>query len=69
MVSPGSAEAEHANMMRCIANTVIVGVGAALSVAFAILLTHDWWRTAGILEWILGNLGAVWLFTFVGILR
>jgi len=40
-----------------------------MSIAFVTLMENSWWRTAGIIEWIVGFLGAFWIFTFVGILR
>lgn len=53
----------------CIANTLIVICGAGISVAFSMMLRQGLWRIAGILEWIVGALGALWISTFVGILR
>jgi len=53
----------------CIANTLIVFTGAGASVAFSIMLRREEWQTAGALEWVLGFLGVLWIFTFVGILR
>lgn len=57
------------NDNRCIANTLLVLSGAGISVAFSVMLRREEWQIAGILEWIVGGLGALWIFTFVGVLR
>lgn len=50
----------------CIITTVIVWVEVCLGATFMVLLYNEWYRVAGILEWIISYLGVFWLFTFVG---
>lgn len=73
MVYPYSLSAYGEEVMltrnRCIANTLIMFAGAGVSVAFAVMLRLEKRLIAGILEWIVGGLGAAWIFTFVGVLR
>jgi len=50
----------------CIVTTVIVWVEVCLGGAFMWLLWHEWYRVAGILEWIVSYLGVFWLASFIG---
>ena len=50
----------------CIVTTVIVWVELCLGAAFMVLLNIEYYRFAGVLEWIISYLGVAWLFTFVG---
>jgi len=50
----------------CIVNAAVVSVEICLGAAFMVFLSNEWWRVAGILEWIVSFLGVPWLSTFVG---
>lgn len=54
---------------RCIANAAIVLAASGVSVTFWVMLRRENWQLAGTLEWIAAFLGAMWIFTFMGILR
>ncbi|KAE9965437.1 hypothetical protein BLS_007658 [Venturia inaequalis] len=53
----------------CIANSAIVLAASGVSVTFWVMLRRENWQLAGTLEWIAAFLGAMWIFTFMGILR
>ncbi|PVH94232.1 hypothetical protein DM02DRAFT_475062, partial [Periconia macrospinosa] len=48
----------------CLISTAIVAVDFVLGVAFYTLLQLSFWRTSGILEWVMAFTGAFYLWTF-----
>jgi len=52
----------------CIVSTGIVFAEVGLGAAFIVLLNKEWWRVAGILEWIVCFVGVFWLATFMGLI-
>ncbi|KAF1963239.1 hypothetical protein CC80DRAFT_294 [Byssothecium circinans] len=50
----------------CVTGTVIVFVDFALGVGFYTLLQLLYWRTAGVLEWVMAFTGAFYLFSLAG---
>lgn len=53
----------------CIFSTITVAIEVALGTTLLVLMYASYWRTAGILEWIITILGAFWIWTFMGLLR
>ncbi|KAF2639979.1 hypothetical protein P280DRAFT_24384 [Massarina eburnea CBS 473.64] len=51
----------------CVAGTVIVFVDFALGLAFYTLMQLSFWRSSGILEWVMAFTGALYLFALAGI--
>lgn len=50
-------------------NNVLVLCVTGVGIAFLVLLYTDYYRRAGIMEWIITYLGAFWLATFAGYIR
>lgn len=59
----------RANLSRCIVNNVLVILVTGVGIAFLVLLYTDYYRSAGLMEWIITYLGSFWLCTFAGYIR
>jgi hypothetical protein len=50
-------------------NNILVVCIAGVGIAFLVLLYTDYWHSAGLMEWTITYLGALWIGTFAGYIR